>query len=466
MCLRLPQGVTTDPAAQGARARRLRWAKPTMMAAGSLCAALLPGQAMAQSSSVINSAIVTPSAFNTLVPPAIAPDYFRDHNIGVLEQPHPDYEAPGAAIGSFVLHPQATFGTLADNNVYATEVGKKSDVAAVLQMGASLNSSWSRHGLGFRIDTDQRRYATQSRRNQNAWDFQPSGRVDLGSHVVMSVDGRVGRYYESPYGNDLSPDAQVLSNYFRSSILSKAIYTGGRLRATGAYDHSTYDFAVLRFPNGTVSDQSFRDRVIDRFSGQVEYALSPSVAVYVGGATDRTNFKTAPNNGVLQSSTGTNVLAGISFDISGVIRGLVGAGYSGRQYSQFKQYNADGLSFQARLDFFPRESTTVSIGGQRLIVDTSLGSLPLADTRFSFEVDQSLRENLVLIVNAAIARQSYFSLAGARNSRQIQSNLRYQASRWLGFQAEVSYRYSEPTSSDLGSKYQGLLFGLSVTARR
>jgi hypothetical protein len=90
------------------------------------------------------------STFNTLVPPAIAPDYFRDHNIGVLEQPHPDYEAPGAAIGSFVFHPQATVGTLADNNVYATEAGKKSDVAAVLQMGASLNSSWSRHGLGFR----------------------------------------------------------------------------------------------------------------------------------------------------------------------------------------------------------------------------------------------------------------------------------------------------------------------------
>jgi hypothetical protein len=81
-------------------------------------------------------------------------------------------------------------------------------------------------------------------------------------------------------------------------------------------------------------------------SGQVEYALSPSVAVYVGGATDRTNFKTAPNNGVLQSSTGTNVLAGISFDISGVIRGLVGAGYSGRQYSQFKQYNPMACPFR------------------------------------------------------------------------------------------------------------------------
>lgn len=466
MCLRLPQGVTTGPTAQGARARRLRWAKPTMMAAGSLCAALLPGQAMAQSSSVINSTIVTPNALNTLVPPAIAPDYFRDHNIGVLEQFYPDYEAPGAMIGSFVFHPQATLGTLADNNVYASEVTKKNDVAAVLQLGASLKSDWSRHGLGLRIDTDQRRYATQYRRNQNAWDLQPNGKLELGGHVVLSADGRVGRYYESPYSNDLSPDAQVLSNYFRSSILTKVVYTGGRLRATGAYDHSAYDFATLRFPDGTISDQSYRNRIIDRFSGQVEYALSPSVAIYVGGATDRTNFKTAPKNGVLQSSTGTNVLAGISFDISGVIRGLVGAGYSGRQYSQFKQYNADGLSFQARLDFFPRESTTVSIGGQRLIVDTSLGSLPLADTRFSFEVDQLLRENLVLIVNAAIARQSYFSLAGARNSRQIQSNLRYQASRWLGFQAEVSYRYSEPTSSDLGSKYQGLLFGLSVTARR
>jgi hypothetical protein len=466
MRLRLPEGLPIRWGMNSAPARRLRFTRPTMMAAGSLCAALFPGQAMAQSQSVISSALVTPKALNTLVAPAIAPDYFRDHNVGVLEQYHPDYEASGAAIGSFVFHPQATLGTLTDNNVYASEVTKKSDVAGVLQLGASLNSDWSRHSLGLRIDTDQRRYATQSRRNQNAWDLQPNGKLELGSHVVLSADGRVGRYYESPFSNDLSPDAQVLSNYFRSSILTKAVYARGRLRATGAYDRSAYDFATLFFPDGTSTNQSFRNRVIDRFSWQVEYALSPSVAVYVGGAEDRTNFKVAPNNGVLQSSTGNNVLAGISFDISGVIRGLVGAGYSSREYSQFKQYNSDGVSFQARLDFFPREMTTVSFDARRLIVDANLGGAPLTDTRFSVEVDQSLRENLVLIVNAAIARQSYFGFGGARNSRQIQSNLRYQASRWLGFQAEISYRYSNPTSSDLGTKYQGLLFGLSVTARR
>jgi hypothetical protein len=141
---------------------------------------------------------------------------------------------------------------------------------------------------------------------------------------VLSVDGRVGRYYESPYGNDLSPDAQVLSNYFRSGILTKAIYTGGRLRATGAYDHSAYDFAVLRFPNGTVSDQScaIASLIASRSGGICPVAQRGRLCRRGNGSH---HFKTAPNNGVLQSSTGTNVLAGISFDISGVIRGLVGA---------------------------------------------------------------------------------------------------------------------------------------------
>jgi hypothetical protein len=447
-----------------ARARCVRAGR--LAAIGLLCGAALPGVALAQSNTLLNGTMVTPTPLNTLVAPAIAPDYFRDHNVGVLEQWHPDYEPAGMAIGSFVLHPQATFGTLLDSNVYATEADKKADVAAVLQLGASLKSDWSRHELALRVDTDQRRYASQLRRNQNGWDLQPSAKVELGRHVVLSFEGRAGRYYESPFGNDLSPDAQVLSNFFRSSVLTKVVYTGGRLRVTGAYDYSNYDFVMLRFPDGRTSSQTFRDRTINRESGQAEYALSPSVAVYVGGAFDQTDYKVAPTNGSILTSSGGNVLAGISFDISGVIRGLVGAGYSVRNSAEAKEYNVSEPSFQARIDLFPFEMTTVSVSGQRLIVDSGLGSVPIADTRLAVEVDQSLRENLVLRVSGAVVQQKFFGIDGKRDSRQFQAALRYQASRWLGFQGEMGYRYSEPTTTNLGSIFEGLLVGLSATVRR
>jgi hypothetical protein len=107
----------------------------------------------------------------------------------------------------------------------------------------------------------------------------------------------------------------------------------------------------------------------------------------------------------------------------------------------------------------------VSIGGQRLIVDTSLGSPPLADTRFSFEVDQSLRENLLLIVNAAIARQSYFSLSNVRNSRQIQVTCAIRRhDGWVFRQKSVT----DIPNRDLRILDQSIraCFGLSVTARR
>lgn len=423
--------------------------------------------AFAQSGSVINTPLVGPNSFTTLVSPVLSPDFNRDHNVAVLEEWHPDYQAPGAQIGSFVLHPQMTVGTLFDSNVYATQSNKDRDVALVLQPSASLMSDWSRHSLQLQASSDVRRYATQLRRNLNSWDVLATGRADLGSHLVLQVEGRSGRYFESPYGNDLSPDAQVLSNFSRSSGLLKVIYTGGQIRLSAAYDHSSYDFATLHFPNGLVVEQVYRNRIIDRFSGQSEVALSPSVALYLAGSFDRTDYSKAQNiNTPVRTSSGQSVLGGVSFDLAGVMRGIIGVGYSNRNYAASAYPVVGAFSAQARVDLFPYQTTTVSFIAQRLVQDSGLNSLAYVDTRVSAEVDQSLRENIILIVSAAVARQQYLGVDGMRLSRQLQSTLRYQATRWLGFQAEVSYRYSEPSTASQGTTYEGLLFGLSVTARR
>lgn len=449
--------------APGRRLNRCRWA----VAVGVLGSLSCAGSAFGQSAGVINPPLIGPSYFTTLVSPVLSPDYNRDHNVAVLEEWHADYEAPGARIGSFVLHPQFTTGTVYDSNVYATQSNQNGDASLVLQPSATLISDWSRHSLQLQANSDLRRYATQSRRNQNSWDILASGRVDLGSHVTLQADGRAGRYFESPYGNDLSPDAQVLSNFIRSSEVFKGVYTGGRVRLTAAFDHSAFEFATLHFPDGSVTNQDYRNRIINRFSGQSEVALSPSVALYAGVAFDQTDYSVAQNINVpVRTSSGSSVMAGVSFDIAGVVRGTIGTGYTRRAYLESAYNDVGAVSAQARIELFPYTTTTVSFIGQRLVQDSTLSSSAYIDTRVAAQVDQSLRENLILTVNAAVAKQEYVGVDGSRSGYQMQGTLRYQASRWLGFQSDISYRYSKPTTAQLGTTYQGLLIGLSMTVRR
>ncbi|WP_169805746.1 outer membrane beta-barrel protein [Novosphingobium rosa] len=454
------------------RARREARLSPqsAVLVLGAGCALSVSGSASAQGTSVINTYTFSPDSFSTLVTPALSPDYTRGHNVSALEEWQPDYAPPGAPIGSFVLHPQATLGVVADNNVYANDANRKADISTVLKPSAMIQSDWSRHMLQLQVSGDFRRYATQLPRNQNSWSVQPAGEINLGKNLVVHLEAQAGRYYESPFSSDLNPQDQVLSNFFGVGGLAKVTYNGGRSRFTFAYDHEGFDFATLRFQDGTTTDQRYRNRAVNRISAQGEYGISPSLAVFVAAAADKTHY-TVGQNAVTPplSSTGQNFITGISFDLTGVMRGSVGVGYSHRDYDASSYKGVGAFSAQFRVDFFPYRLTTVSLLGQRLIQDSGLGSTPYVDTRITAEVDQSLRRNLFLIGTVSAARQSYSGISQSRSLEQVQATLRYQASRWLGFQAEASYKtskYASPVPNVQTGNYSDATLGLSVTVRR
>jgi len=461
-----PSSRTLRASGEVPRVRRRR-VRSAWLAVGVTGCLGLPVAAWGQGTGVLNTSSVTPDTFSTLVTPVLSPDYTRGHNVGVMEEGHPDYTAPGVPIGSFSLFPQLTVGAVADSNVFAADRDTKADVIGVVKPGFNLQSVWSRHLLQFQAYGDFRRYASQSLLNRGIWSANPLTELNFGKRFVLHIEGQAGRFYENPYSSDLGPQAQVLSNYLRTGGIIKGVYTGGRVRFTAAYDHSAYTFNTLRFEDGTTTDQAYRNREIDRFSGQAELAISPSLAVYVGTAADQTRYQVARDAADPRlSSTGQYVIAGVSFDLAGVMRGSIGAGYTHRSYIETAYRDVGAMSGQMRLDFFPYRTTTISVVGQRIIQDSGLSSTPYNDTRVSAQVDQSLRENLIVSLSAALASQSYIGTAGSRANRQYQTTVRYQASRWLGFQVEAAYRSARPSTAALGTSYNEVAMGLSATVRR
>jgi hypothetical protein len=187
--------------------------------------------------------------------------------------------------------------------------------------------------------------------------------MNLGRNFVLHAEGRVGNYGESPYSSDQNPEAQVLSRFFRTGELLKGTYTRGRVRLTGAYDHSAYSYATLRYPDGRTADQRYRNRNIDRVSGQVEVALSPSLALYSAVSADKISYPVVQAGSVSQNSSGQQILAGVSFDLAGVMRGMIGAGFTHRDYQAAAQPTVSAFSAQARVDFFPSSAPPSPLQG-------------------------------------------------------------------------------------------------------
>lgn len=395
-----------------------------------------------------------------LIPPVIDPDYKRDRNVSVRERIYPDYSPLGIDLGGFTASPSLKISPSFSDNIYRDNNRRVSDFYVVIEPYVALRSNWSNHRTLFEAGGDIERYTTQTLRNQNGWYLHNATRLDVKSDLNVTLDGRIGRNYESPYSEDVSRNQVVPSSYLRKSASVKTVYGGSsRARLTGALEYSDYVFSPVKFANGFTREQTYRDRSIVRATALGEYALSPSIATYGELAYDHTHYPApAFGGGPNRSSNGYAVISGVNFDLAGVARGSVGIGYSAREYDTPAAYrNAHGVSVQANLDFFPSELTTVSLTVQRQLQDVSLGTGGAYwDNRIGVSLDHELLRNLILSTNASYILRDYIENSSRTDVWQIGFNGDYTPNRFLKFGAAISYGSSRPNDIIFGNRFDEL----------
>lgn len=408
------------------------------------------------------------NASTTLIPPAIAPDYRRDRNVGVLDRPHPDFDPLGYRVGSFIVNPALTISPGFSDNVYSDNANKKSDAFVILEPFVRVGSDWSAHRVALEMAGDIRRFKQATIRNQNGWNVAGSGRVDVSQDLIIEAQGQIGRRFESPYSDDVVANTRNLSSYIQSLASLKASYTAGRTRLVAGFDRSSYEFNKVTFADRPARDQRTRDRTMNRFSGIVEYALSPSISAYGEIIVDQNNYKFLLANGEAnRDSSGYALLGGSNFDLAGLMRGSVGVGYSTRNYKADLYPDASGLSIQAKIEFFPSPITTVGVAAQRQIQDAGLGGMgAYSDNRASIRIDHELLENLILTVDADVSKRSYFESDEYTNVFSAGAAAKFQMTRSLSFGGNIRYGSSSPHGENLGNPFDEWRAIVSIRLRR
>ncbi len=431
-------------------------AAAALLLGGAAC--ILPGAARAQTSSFL-----LPTATTS------GDAYDRGHNVSITERPHPEYDALGVRLGSFIVNPQLSTSLGYSDNVFNDNDNKRSDAYTSFQPYVAIASDWSVHQIRITGSADVRRFAQQTLQNQDAWNLQAGERIDVSSGLTVRVDGQIGRTYESAFSADVVANVIRPSRYLRGFAGARVTYDAGRSRLIGTFDRTTFEFSPIQFSNGVVRDQTYRDRVTYNGSGTYELGFTPSLSFYTRLEADRNNYAAdrafnAPN----RDSNGYRVIAGSNFDIAGVARGTVGLGYSYRKFDASGTYrNTSGFSVEARGDWFASELTSVGILLQRRLIDVDLSNAGTSwDNRIRVTVDHELLYNMIVTVGAEVGKREYPERNVSTDIYRAELSSRYQVTRWLGLDANVGYGANKPNQVGLGNPFNELRAALSIRIRR
>lgn len=406
-------------------------------------AAGFPMQAMAQSET-------------TLVDVAVPDNFDRGRNQSVLEHPRPDYTALPILVGSFQVYPKVEAGVSATDNVYQTNTGERGDAFFSLRPSLVAQSDWALHGLELSAGANLRRFTDETPRNLSLFALRASGRLNFSDGITLFGDARFNRENESAQTGAIQlPGTGAFSTYDRSYFAIRGERQQGQSRITLGYDHTGLDFSPIKSTALGTINQATRNRVIDRVTARIEYAFTPSMALYGQGSFEKTDYSIAlPGLAGNRDSQGGRILGGLSFDLAGLMRGKVGLGYAIRDYKLPIFGRVSGLSADAKIEYFPSELTTVTFAANRTIEDTAIGSTSsFYDTRTSVKVDHELLRNLLLHGLVEVMWQNYLDDPLEATNYRINGGAEYLSNRRLRFKFDLNWYHRKDNGVGLSNNF-------------
>ncbi|MDQ4136065.1 MAG: outer membrane beta-barrel protein, partial [Pseudomonadota bacterium] len=213
----------------------------------------------------------------------------------------------------------------------------------------------------------------------------------------------------------------------------------------------TYEDA--RLTDGTILDQSDRDRTQYEARLRTGYELKPGWVPFVEGIADTRVYDRRVNDaGFRRSSEGLGARAGSTFEITPLLTGEASAGYMTRDYEDERIRELRGPIADGALIWAPTPLTTVRLRGTTELGDTSVEeSNGVQVSRATFEVQHDLRRNISLIGSLTLSEADYQGIRLREEGFEGSVKLDYRLTRSVALRA--SFTHERLKSTEPGSDY-------------
>jgi hypothetical protein len=233
-----------------------------------------------------------------------------------------------------------------------------------------------------------------------------------------------------------------------------------QLTAVGNVDRTSYQESRLTDGSTATND----DRNFNQYGGvgRVSYDLTPGVKPFVEIEADTRVHDTAVDrNGYQRDSNGGYVKGGSSFELSRLLIGEASIGYTARTYTDPQLQKLTGLLTSASLIWSMTPLTTVKIGSDTSVDESTLAGVSGVLTRsYTAEVDHDFRRWLTAVGKFTWGTMDYQGSTRFDHFNSIEANLIYKLNR--SFQVKATVRRDQLESNVQGASNNGTVVMLGV----
>jgi hypothetical protein len=391
--------------------------------------------------------------------------FARDRNVSVTQRPHEGYEARGLRMGAFLAYPKLSVTAEHNDNIFATQHNKVSDTVFRIMPEVNLNSDWSRHAVNAYARAIVNKFDKYSSEDTTDWALGANARIDAlrFSNITAAVDW--ARLTEPRTAQNGAGNAAKPVRYDLTSIALGGQHELNRLRLSGKYVFDNFNYDDAPRIGGGVVDQDYRDRRNHVLTGRVDYAVSPDTAWFIEVDGNRHDYRHAPVGGLNRDSKGVEVLGGVNFEISALMRGEVAAGYLHQTFKDARLRNINGFGARGQVEWFPTQLTTVTLNGARSIEDSAVpGSGAYLSTNVGAQVDHELMRNVILSGRAGYGNDRYKDVNRTDHRTTAGVSGTYLLNRGVGVTGAYSYDKLK-TVRGVGNPYTENRLSVTLTAQ-
>lgn len=419
----------------------------------------------------ISSMLVAGLAVVTQAPVASAQsanDMDRDRDQSVRTRANPDYDAVGIPAGGFRFYPRLGVSAEWNDNVFASTVNEVDDIAYTASVDGRLESDWNTHFLAFQGSVQDTTYQDQSEDLETVWSLSGEGRIDVQRGFTINGDAAYNDTYEPRGSNDPSGLAEPIQ-YTEQRAGVEVAREFNRLRVAGRVRYNMQDFEDGILVNLTPVDQDFRDRTVMEYGARADYAVSTDTAVFASYSYRTHDYDTETlGNRDFQRQ---RALVGAAFDVTNIVRGEVGAGYTWAEYEVFTGVeDPNGFTISGALDWFVTQLTTFNLTVERDIGDSGDPGAPSRIlTDVAVRVDHELYRNVIVFARGGWTEDDY---NGAPPFDRVDDTVSgavgcdWLLNRTAAIQARFTYLERDSEGTTAARDYEQNRFTLGFTLRR
>ena len=380
----------------------------------------------------------------------VGPNFKRDRTIGVIERPRPAWAPVPVPIGPFDATPALTVGARYDDNVFAQEDGKKSDLIGVISGQMLLNSDWNRNLVQIDAHAEYDGYADNTDESHVTGGVGALGRLDLTRSFALIGRALYDHRVESRIDTGAPTFTKHPVEYEQGLAEVGVVQAFNRLKLQADLGVNAVSFDNAETPAGTPVIQDYRDRTLVSGRLRADYALGPDASTYLQiTANDRIYGSRAGDiAGYDRNSQGFDAEAGVSFDLRDLSRGEIGVGYIYQGFADPRIANVSGPGARGRLQYFPTGLTTVTFDVERVVADSALAQSPAyLLTSTDIRVDHELLRNVILLATAGYSQADYEGVDRTDSRPFAQAGVTYLMNRAISWKLLYSVLHQSSSGS-------------------